>query len=61
MLAGTGIVLVMHLPLGWALVTSLGRKVVVVAPVETKIIEEIWLPLWARDGRWRAGDAARPK
>ena len=60
MLAGTGIVLVMHLSLGWALVTSLGRKVVVVAPVETKIIEEIWLPLRARDGRWRAGDAARP-
>ena len=40
-LAGAGIVLVMHLLLGWALVTSLARKVidVIKAPVETRVID----------------------
>ena len=39
---GFGIVVVMHLVVGWALLTGLARKVVdvIVAPVETKIIEE---------------------
>jgi protein TonB len=41
-LVGFGVVAAMHLLLGWALVTGLARKVVdvIVAPVETKIIEE---------------------
>ena len=45
-LAGAGIVLVMHLLLGWALMTSLARKVIDVirAPVETEIIEEVKPP-----------------
>jgi protein TonB len=39
---GFGIVLVMHILLGWALVSGLARKVVEVIknPIETKIIEE---------------------
>lgn len=43
---GIGIVIVMHLLLGWALVSGLARKVVEVikAPIETKIIEEIKPP-----------------
>lgn len=45
-LVGAGIVVVMHLVLGWALLTSLASKVVDVirAPVETKIIEELKPP-----------------
>jgi protein TonB len=41
-LIGFGIVLVLHLILGWALVNGLARKVVEVikGPIETKIIEE---------------------
>jgi protein TonB len=41
-LVGFGVVAAMHLLVGWALVTGLARKVVdvIVAPVETKIIEE---------------------
>jgi protein TonB len=41
-LIGFGIVLVLHLLLGWALVNGLARKVVEVikGPIETKIIEE---------------------
>ena len=43
---GIGIVLVLHLILGWALVNGLARKVVEVikGPIETKIIEEIKPP-----------------
>ncbi len=43
---GIGIVLVMHLLLGWALVSGLARKVVevITQPIETKIIEEIKPP-----------------
>ena len=43
---GIGIVIVMHLLLGYALVTGLARKVVEVikAPIETKIIEEVKPP-----------------
>jgi protein TonB len=45
-IAGIGIVLVMHLLLGWALVSGLARKVVEVIknPIETKIIEEVKPP-----------------
>lgn len=41
-LVGLGIVVLMHILLGWALVTGLARKVVEVIknPIETKIIEE---------------------
>ena len=44
--AGAGIVLVLHLLLGWAWVTSLARKVidVIKAPVETRVIEEVKPP-----------------
>ena len=43
---GLGIVVVMHLLLGWALVSGLARKVVEVIknPIETKIIEEVKPP-----------------
>lgn len=43
---GFGIVIVMHILLGWALVSGLARKVVEVikAPIETKIIEEVKPP-----------------
>ncbi|MEF7612380.1 energy transducer TonB [Aquincola sp. MAHUQ-54] len=45
-LVGIGIVVVMHVLLGWALVSGLARKVVEVikAPIETKIIEEAKAP-----------------
>jgi periplasmic protein TonB len=45
-LTGFGIVIVLHLFLGWALVSGLARKVVDVikAPIETKIVEEIKPP-----------------
>lgn len=45
-LVGFGIVVLMHLLLGWALVSGLARKVVEVikAPIETKIIEEVKPP-----------------
>ena len=45
-LVGLGIVVVMHLLLGWALVSGLARKVVEVIknPIETKIIEEVKPP-----------------
>jgi protein TonB len=40
------VVIVMHILIGWALVSGLARKVVEVikAPIETKIIEEIKKP-----------------
>jgi periplasmic protein TonB len=43
---GIGIVILMHLLLGWALVSGLARKVVEVikAPIDTKIIEEVKPP-----------------
>jgi len=43
---GFGIVVLMHLLIGWALVSGLARKVVEVikAPIETKIIEEVKPP-----------------
>jgi protein TonB len=43
---GIGIVIVMHLLLGWAMVSGLARKVVevIAAPIETKIIEEVKPP-----------------
>lgn len=43
---GIGIVLALHLLLGWALVTGLAQRMVEVikAPIETKIIEEIKPP-----------------
>jgi len=42
-LVGLGVVIVMHILLGWALVSGLARKVVEVIknPIETKIIEEV--------------------
>ena len=45
-LVGIGIVILMHLLLGWALVSGLARKVVEVIknPIETKIIEEVKPP-----------------
>ena len=45
-LTGIGIVVVLHVLLGWALVSGLARKVVEVikAPIETKIIEEVKPP-----------------
>jgi periplasmic protein TonB len=45
-LVGIGIVVLMHLLLGWALVSGLARKVVEVIknPIETKIIEEVRPP-----------------
>jgi protein TonB len=43
---GIGIVIVLHVLLGWALASGLARKVVEVikAPIETKIIEEVKPP-----------------
>lgn len=43
---GLGVVVVMHVALGWALVNGLGRKIVEVikAPIETKIIEDVQPP-----------------
>ena len=40
---GIGIVLAMHVVLGWALVTGLAQRMIEVikAPIETKIIEEV--------------------
>lgn len=45
-LVGLGVVVLMHILLGWALVSGLARKVVEVikAPIETKIIEEVKPP-----------------
>jgi len=45
-MVGFGIVVLMHLILGWALVNGLARKVVEVikGPIETKIIEEVKPP-----------------
>jgi protein TonB len=45
-LVGIGVVVLMHLLLGWALVSGLARKVVevVIAPIETKIVEEVKPP-----------------
>jgi periplasmic protein TonB len=45
-LVGIGIVVLMHILLGWALVSGLARKVVEVIknPIETKIIEEVKPP-----------------
>ncbi len=43
---GIGVVILMHIVLGWALLNGLARKVVEVikAPIETKIIEEVKPP-----------------
>lgn len=43
---GLGVVIVLHLVVGWALMNGLARKVVEVikAPIETKIIEEVKPP-----------------
>ena len=43
---GLGIVIALHVLLGWAIVSGLARKVVDVikAPIETKIIEEVQPP-----------------
>jgi periplasmic protein TonB len=43
---GLGVVIVMHIVLGWALLNGLARKVVEVVkgPIETKIIEEVKPP-----------------
>jgi periplasmic protein TonB len=45
-LVGIGIVILLHIVLGWALVNGLGRKVIEVikGPIETKIIEEVKPP-----------------
>jgi periplasmic protein TonB len=45
-MVGFGVVVLLHLLLGWALISGLARKVVEVikAPIETKIIEEIKPP-----------------
>ncbi len=43
---GIGVVVLMHVLLGWALVSGLARQVidVVIAPIETKIVEEVRPP-----------------
>jgi protein TonB len=43
---GLGVVIVMHIVLGWALLNGLARKVIEVikAPIETKLIEEVRPP-----------------
>jgi protein TonB len=43
---GIGVVIVLHILVGWALVSGLGRKVIEVIkqPIETKIIEEVKPP-----------------
>ncbi|MBZ8143679.1 energy transducer TonB, partial [Rubrivivax gelatinosus] len=43
---GIGIVLALHLLLGWALLTGLAQRMIEVikAPIETKIIEEVKPP-----------------
>ena len=43
---GFGIVILLHVVVGWALLNGLARKVVEVikAPIETKIIEEVKPP-----------------
>jgi len=43
---GFGVVVVLHIVMGWALVNGLGRKIVEVikAPIETKIIDEVKPP-----------------
>jgi len=45
-MVGIGVVVLLHLLLGWALISGLARKVVEVikAPIETKIIEEVQPP-----------------
>jgi protein TonB len=45
-LSGIALVVLLHIAIGWALVSGLARKVVEVikAPIETKIIEEIKKP-----------------
>ena len=45
-MVGFGVVIVMHIILGWALLNGLARKVVEVVkgPIETKIIEEVKPP-----------------
>ena len=45
-MVGVGVVIVMHIILGWALLNGLARKVVEVVkgPIETKIIEEVKPP-----------------
>lgn len=45
-MVGVGVVIVMHIILGWALINGLARKVVEVVkgPIETKIIEEVKPP-----------------
>ena len=45
-LSGIGLVVLLHILIGWALVSGLARKVVEVikAPIETRIIEEIKKP-----------------
>ena len=45
-MVGLGVVIVMHIVLGWALLNGLARKVVEVVkgPIETKIIEEVKPP-----------------
>ena len=45
-MVGLGVVIVMHIILGWALLNGLARKVVEVVkgPIETKIIEEVKPP-----------------
>ncbi len=45
-MVGIGVVVLMHVLLGWALVSGLARKVVevVIAPIETKIVEEVKPP-----------------
>ena len=45
-LSGIGLVIILHIAIGYALVSGLARKVVEVikAPIETKIIEEIKKP-----------------
>jgi protein TonB len=45
-LVGLGVVLVLHVLVGWALVDGLARKVVEVvkAPIETKLVEEVKPP-----------------
>ena len=43
---GVGVVVLLHIVLGWALVNGLGRKIVEIikAPIETKIIDEVKPP-----------------
>ena len=59
---GFGIVVVLHLILGWALMNGLAQRLVEVikSPLETKIIEEVKPPPPPPPPRCSSGAAAAP-